>query len=228
MPFLADDGLMLALYQARQAQEKKGEEGEESVKKKNMILDNRSISNSNNSRVEVVAIILGIFFVGAVAGFALYTGYKNETSKDLQYTFISKDMVISSEDLGFKNKDEFLTVKENSLIPKSYILYLNSSFVNRTYHGLVKINFICTEGTDQITLNSKNHNMAKIALSTITTTDIDEFKVTKLLRNTIEDTVTLRLNKKLISGSEYCIFIGFNVTLTNKSKNGIYIIERPT
>ena len=63
MPFLADDGLMLALYQARQAQEKKGEEGEESVKKKNMILDNRSISNSNNSRVEVVAVILGIFLL---------------------------------------------------------------------------------------------------------------------------------------------------------------------
>ena len=212
MPFLADDGLMLALYQARQAQEKKVEQGEEHIKKKNVILDNRSISN-NNSRADVVAIILGIFFVGAVAAFALYIGYKNEASKDLEYTFISKDMMISNEDMEFKD---------------SYILYLNSSFVNRTYHGLVKINFICKEDTDQITLNSKNHNMDKVALSTVTTTDIDEFKVTKLLRNTIEDTVTLKLNKKLISGSEYRIFIGFNGTLTKKSKNGIYIIERPT
>lgn len=61
MPFLAD-GLMLALYQARQAQEKKVEEGEEHIKKKNVILDNRSISNSN-SRADVVAIILGIFLL---------------------------------------------------------------------------------------------------------------------------------------------------------------------
>ena len=227
MPFLADDGLMLALYQARQAQEKKVEQGEEHIKKKNVILDNRSISN-NNSRADVVAIILGIFFVGAVAAFALYIGYKNEASKDLEYTFISKDMMISNEDMEFKDNGEFITVKENSLIPRSYILYLNSSIVNRTYHGLVKINFICKEDTDQITLNSKNHNMDKVALSTVTTTDIDEFKVTKLLRNTIEDTVTLKLNKKLISGSEYRIFIGFNGTLTKKSKNGIYIIERPT
>ena len=227
MPFLADDGLMLALYQARQAQEKKVEEGEEHIKKKNVILDNRSISNSN-SRADVVAIILGIFFVGAVAAFALYIGYKNEARKDLEYTFISKDMMISNEDMEFKDNDEFITIKENSFIPRSYILYLNSSFVNRTYHGLVKINFICKEDTDQTTLNSKNHNMDKVALSTVTTTDIDEFKVTKLLRNTIEDTVTLKLNKKLISESEYRIFIGFNGTLTNKSKNGIYIIERPT
>ena len=62
MPFLADDGLMLALYQARQAQEKKVEQGEEHIKKKNVILDNRSISNSN-SRADVVAIILGIFLL---------------------------------------------------------------------------------------------------------------------------------------------------------------------
>ena len=227
MPFLADDGLMLALYQARQAQETRGEEGEEYMKKKNVILDNRSISNSN-SRADVVAIILGIFFVGAVASFALYIGYQNEASKGLEYTFISKDMMISNEDIEFKDDYEFLTVNGNLLIPKNYILYLNSSFVNRTYHGLVKINFICKEDTDQITLNSKNHNMDKVALSTITTIDIDEFKVTKLLRNTIEDTVTLKLNKKLISGSEYRIFIGFNGTITNKSKNGIYIIEKPT
>ena len=129
---------------ARQAQEKKVEEGEEYINKKNVILDNHSISNSN-SRADVVAIILGIFFVGPVAAFALYIGYKNEASKDLEYTFISKDMMISNEDMEFKDNDEFITVKENSLIPRSYILYLNSSFVNRTYHGLVKISFICKE-----------------------------------------------------------------------------------
>ena len=213
----------------------KGEDDKNRRKKQS----SKAIVGNNTS--EWMAIMVGVFFVAAVAGVASYQAYKSDFGKELgkasvvsqKVPFFNDDMIVSktgvrddepamSDSLelvpeGLYNKIEL----PKDLSPVSYILYLSVDLTKKEYNGLVKISFKCIEETDKLILHSSRTNNNHVEVKE----GKNEIKVVQTQYNRLRQMMVVSLGTNLTRNHIYSLLVSFERPLTFSANDGFYLTQ---
>ena len=168
----------------------------------------RSISSNNST--EWFAVLLGVFFVAAIAGLASYQAYRSDFSEALsQSSTQAKDTASFADDDYVVPEGLYDGVfLPTNITPSKYILYIDIDLTKKHYKGLVKISFTSKNNvTNQIILYStKTSNQEVTVNDEETGTDL---KVESVQYNLKREMMIVTLEKNLTVAKTYNMFISF-------------------
>ena len=180
-----------------------------------------------NSTSEWMAVIIGVFFVAAVAGVASYHAYRSDFSDELgraSVTSITSDEHMMSDAApqyqlpeGFYDEIRLPT----NLSPTNYVLYLSIDMAKKYYNGLVKITFDCVEQTDRIILHSSRTKNTQV--------DVKDgqlpIKVLDTQYNLQREMMVITLERNLTVGNTYSLLVSFERALRYTDNDGFYLTD---
>eukprot|EP00111_Clytia_hemisphaerica_P016022 TCONS_00047402-protein len=180
-----------------------------------------------NNTSEWMAVIIGVFFVAAVAGVASYHAYRSDLSDELgraSVTSISSDEALMSDAAptyqlpeGFYDEIRLPT----NLSPTNYVLYLSIDMAKKYYNGLVKITFDCVQQTDRIILHSSKTKNTKVEVKD----GKEPISVLDTQYNLQREMMVITLGSNLTFGNVYTLLVSFERPLRYTDNDGFYLTD---
>jgi len=204
-----------------------GEDQDGKKKKKS-----KTIVGNNTS--EWMAVLVGVFFVAAVAGVASYQAYKSDLGSELNKAYVSPHIPFNNDNPSTSQANDEISSDSLELVPEgayneiqlpkhlsplSYILYLSVDILKKEYNGLVKISFKCMEETDKVILHSSRTHNNQIDVKD----GKDEIKVVRTQYNRLRGMMIVSLDRNLTRDHVYSLLVSFERPLTYSTNDGFYL-----